>query len=64
MKVPRDLSGKDLAAALNKVGYQVTRQKSSHIRLTTERNGQHHILKEIAGHLGISRDELLVELFG
>jgi len=79
MKLPRNLSGSDLAKALGKVGYQVTRQKSSHIRHTTERNGQHHItvpdhdpikigaladiLKDVAGHLALSRDELLLALF-
>jgi len=43
MKLPRDLSGADLVKALAKLGYSVTRQKSSHIRLTTDRNGQHHV---------------------
>jgi len=36
VKVPRDLSGVALAKALSKVGYQVTRQTGSHIRLTTQ----------------------------
>jgi predicted RNA binding protein YcfA (HicA-like mRNA interferase family) len=35
MKLPRDLSGDELARALKKLGYVVTRQKSSHIRMTT-----------------------------
>jgi predicted RNA binding protein YcfA (HicA-like mRNA interferase family) len=35
MSVPRDLSGADLARALQKLGYTVTRQKGSHVRLTT-----------------------------
>jgi len=35
VKVPRDLSGAALAKALSKVGYQMTRQTGSHIRLTT-----------------------------
>jgi predicted RNA binding protein YcfA (HicA-like mRNA interferase family) len=34
MKLPRDLAGKDLAKALRKVGYEVTRQSGSHLRLT------------------------------
>jgi predicted RNA binding protein YcfA (HicA-like mRNA interferase family) len=34
MKTPRDLSAKDLIKILGKYGYEVTRQKGSHIRLT------------------------------
>lgn len=34
MKLPRDLSGADLAKALTRVGYRSTRQSGSHIRLT------------------------------
>ena len=37
MKLPRDLSGQDLAQALRKLGYRITRQTGSHIRLTTQR---------------------------
>ena len=40
-KVPRDLSGKDLLKKLKKLGYQQSRQVGSHIRLTTEENGNH-----------------------
>jgi predicted RNA binding protein YcfA (HicA-like mRNA interferase family) len=43
MRLPRDLSGQDLIKALHKLGYQITRQTSSHIRLTTERQGEHHV---------------------
>ena len=43
MKLPRDVSGADLAKALTKLGYSITRQRSSHIRMTTQLNGQHHI---------------------
>lgn len=43
MKLPRDLSGQDLTKALRKLDYQITRQTSSHIRLTTQRGGEHHI---------------------
>lgn len=43
MKLPRDLSGADLAKKLKALGYAVTRQTGSHIRLTTELNGQHHV---------------------
>jgi hypothetical protein len=37
MKLPRDLSGQDFVKALSKVGYRITCQTSSHIRLTTQR---------------------------
>jgi len=32
MKLPRDLSGAELAKALGRAGYQVTRQTGSHVR--------------------------------
>ena len=80
MKVPRDLSGGALAKALSKVGYQMTRQTGSHIRLTTQFPTQHHvtvpahdplkvgtlsgILGDVAAHLKITRDELMQRLFG
>jgi len=79
MKLPRNLSGAALVKALGKVGYVATRQKGSHIRLTTSRNGEHHvtvpehdplkvgtlsgILRDVAEHLGVDRDSLLDELF-
>ena len=79
MSVPRDLSGADLARALQKLGYTVTRQKGSHVRLTTTRSGEHHltvplhnplkvgtlsaVLREIGTHHGLTRDELLSALF-
>lgn len=80
MKLPRDLSGQDLASLLRKLGYQPTRQTGSHLRLTTNEHGQHHvtipnhnplkvgtlsgILTDIAGHFEISRDELIQRIFG
>jgi predicted RNA binding protein YcfA (HicA-like mRNA interferase family) len=79
MKLPRDLSGADLVKALARVGYRVTRQSGSHVRLTTDMPAQHHvtipaydslkvgtlagILSDVAAHLKISRDELLQKLF-
>lgn len=43
-KLPRDLSGKELASLLNKYGYIITRQTGSHIRLTNNtKNTEHHI---------------------
>ena len=80
MRLPRDLSGTELAKALGKVGYRVTRQTGSHIRLTVEQPAQHHvtipahdplklgtlaaILGDVGEHLRLSRDELLKRLFG
>lgn len=74
-KIPRDLSGKALVQKLKTLGYQQTRQIGSHIRLTTEENGTHHItipehnplklgtlsniLKEVASHFKISKEELI-----
>jgi predicted RNA binding protein YcfA (HicA-like mRNA interferase family) len=79
MKLPRDLSGADLVGAMQKIGYVVTRQRGSHIRLTTTRGGEHHvtvpnhdplkigtfagILRDVAGHLRLDRDALLEEMF-
>ena len=79
MKLPRDLDGEKLAKLLRKFGYEITRQTGSHLRLTTHLNGEHHItipkhkplkpgtlnsiLKDVAEHLGISKRELMEELF-
>jgi len=79
MTLPRDLSGADLAHALQRLGYTVTRQKGSHVRLTTTRSGEHHItvplhnplkvgtlssvLREVETHHGMTRDDLLTTLF-
>lgn len=35
MRVPRDLSGVDLVKRLERMGYSVTRQTGSHMRLTS-----------------------------
>ena len=43
MRLPRDLSGEELARRLTRLGYDVTRQTGSHLRLTTEQDAQHHI---------------------
>jgi predicted RNA binding protein YcfA (HicA-like mRNA interferase family) len=42
VKTPRDVSAADLIRALRPLGYRVTRQVGSHIRVTTDRDGQHH----------------------
>lgn len=79
MKLPRDLSSDELVKALARLGYVVDHQTGSHIRLTTQRNGEHHvtipahdpikigtlsaILRDVATHASLSRDELLEVLF-
>ena len=79
MRLPRDLSGRDLARALRRYGYAVTRETGSHMRLTTQQGGEHHvtipdhaslrigtlasILGNVAGHLNIERSVLTSELF-
>ncbi|MBM4146277.1 MAG: type II toxin-antitoxin system HicA family toxin [Nitrospira sp.] len=43
-KIPRDLSGRDLAHLLGEIGYEITRQTGSHLRLTkTIKDQPHHI---------------------
>jgi predicted RNA binding protein YcfA (HicA-like mRNA interferase family) len=79
VKLPRDLTGSELAKLLEQFDYTLDHQTGSHMRLTTERNGKHHItipahnplkvgtlsaiLRDVANHLDMSRDELLAELF-
>jgi len=78
MKLPRDVSGNDLGRALKSLGYLPTRQLGSHIWLTTEEKGSHHvtvpkndslklgtlesILDDVAKHRGMARNELLLNL--
>ena len=78
MKLPRDISGVELVGALRVLGYTLTRQKGSHMRVTTQEGGEHHevipahnpiktgtlssILKSVAAHHGLDVDELLEKL--
>jgi len=80
MRLPRDLSGSDLAHSLRKIGYSVTRQTGSHLRLTTYEHGEHHItiplhsqlrigtlsaiLYDVSTHFKVSREQLFENLFG
>ncbi|HET8772054.1 MAG TPA: type II toxin-antitoxin system HicA family toxin [Gemmatimonadaceae bacterium] len=80
MRLPRDLSGQELAQRLGAFGYAVTRQTGSHLRLTTQQHGEHHvtipahaqlrvgtlagILGEVARHVGLDRGTLISQLFG
>jgi predicted RNA binding protein YcfA (HicA-like mRNA interferase family) len=78
MKIPRNVNGLQLVKALCVLGYAVDRQKGSHIRMTTQLDGENHevvpchhpikigtlsgILKRIAAHHGLSIEELLEKL--
>jgi predicted RNA binding protein YcfA (HicA-like mRNA interferase family) len=80
LRLPRDVSGDELARALGDLGYRVTRQTGSHVRLTTLEGGEHHvtiprhaalrvgtlagILGDVAAHSGLPRETLLDRLFG
>ena len=79
-KLPRDLSAADLCGLLRKLGYVVTRQTGSHLRLTTVQKGEHHvtipnhntlrvgtlskILSEVATHAEIAVERVRQDLFG
>ena len=43
MKIPRDESGESLVKRLKNLGYEITGQTCSHIRLTTLEESEHHI---------------------
>lgn len=44
MKLPRDVSGRDLVKLLMRYGYSVVRQSGSHIRLSSKYRGtEHHV---------------------
>ena len=79
-KIPRDISAAQLIKLLGKAyGYYITRQAGSHIRLTTEKNGQHHItipnhtplrlgtlsalLNDVAFHFHKTKELVIDELF-
>jgi predicted RNA binding protein YcfA (HicA-like mRNA interferase family) len=75
MKIPRDLSGADLAKSLRQLGYSVTRQHGSHLRVTTQVGGEHHevipnhhpvklgtlrsILRNVAAHHGMTVAQII-----
>ncbi len=79
MRLPRDLSSAELIQTLKALGYRITRQTGSHIRLTTNQHGEHYItipqhnslrigtlsaiLSDIADHFEMSREALTKNLF-
>jgi len=80
MKIPRDISGKELAGLLEKFGYEISRQTGSHLRLSKSSPPEHHItipdhtslkigtlnniLNSLATHLKIEKKALIEKLFG
>ena len=42
MKLPRNVSGARLQQALGRLGYVAVRRRGSHVRVTTQVNGEHH----------------------
>lgn len=79
MKLPRNLTGRQLGRRLKKLGYEVVNQEGSHIKLRTDRDGRcsisipdhaplkvgtlRDILNDVAAHHRLSRNELLDVLF-
>lgn len=80
MRLPRDISGAELIKRLGRLGYRVTRQTGSHIRVTCDTPQAHHltvpnhnplrvgtlaaIITDVAAHHRLDRDELVRTLFG
>jgi predicted RNA binding protein YcfA (HicA-like mRNA interferase family) len=80
MKTPRDISVKDIIKARTVYGYLPTRQNRSHIRITTQQNGEHHlaipnhnpiktgtlnsIISQVAAHFSTTKKQVFQKLFG
>ena len=78
MRLPRGVSGAALRTSLRRLGYEAVRQRGSHVRVTTQVNGEHHevvplhgpikvktllsILKSVALHHEMSVEDLLDKL--
>jgi predicted RNA binding protein YcfA (HicA-like mRNA interferase family) len=79
MRLPRDISASELIKLLQKFGYSISRQKGSHIRLTTTQQGEHHItipnhhpirlgtlssiITDIADHFKLTKEEVANKIF-
>ncbi len=79
MKIPRNISGKDLIDLVKIYDYKVTKRSGSHIRLSTSYKGEHHItipdhnplkigtlnkiLQDISEHLKTEKKSLIETLF-
>jgi len=80
MKIPRNISGKQLSKLLKRFDFEITRQTGSHMRLTASLRGEFHItipkhknlkigtlnniLSDIANYLKVDKEQLIAELFG
>ncbi len=78
MKLPRNISGRELAKALRALDYHIVRQRGSHMMLASPRNGTHQIVipdhrslkvgtlgqlvSDIAKHHGMTKEELIERL--
>ncbi len=66
MRLPRDLSGLELARLLRRYQYEITRQTGGHLRLTSRIKGaEHHVTIPIHGPLKIGTlGAILAEVAG
>jgi len=79
VKIPRDISGIELAHKLRPLGYEIVRQTGTHMRLTRIGDEEQHItipshgslkigtlnniLGDIASQLRLNKRELVEQLF-
>jgi predicted RNA binding protein YcfA (HicA-like mRNA interferase family) len=79
MRLPRDISCKELILSLKKLGYKEIRQKGSHIKLVTLLEGKHYVTvpnhssikmgtlsginNDVAAYFNKSKEEIINELF-
>ena len=78
MKSPKSLSAKELIKMLKIYGCEVVSQKGSHIKVTTKTQRRasfsyskpsiktgtlNAILRQVSGHIGKSKEEILGDLF-
>ncbi len=79
MRLPRDVNAQELIKLLKKLGYSITRQSGSHIRLTRQSQGEHHItipnhnpikigtlssiLVDVGEHFNKTKEDIIKEIF-
>ena len=79
MRSPRGLSASQFIKLLKIYGYEIASQKGSHIKVTTNKGGEHHlaipnhdplkigtlnaISRQVAEHFGKSKQDVFNELF-
>jgi predicted RNA binding protein YcfA (HicA-like mRNA interferase family) len=80
MKLPRNISARELVKSFGKIGYEVSRQRGSHTRLTCSFPKEHHItipnhdpikigtlsavLSEVATTRNQTKEGLINQIFG